>query len=161
MVNSTGNMSAKLIIRVIYEPILPEGNSKSFLISRPVRRAVEIERQAANALAPVHVPAPETGITSTTSIGPNTGKRDATKATATRTGAEAAHPRSPRTKRGIDTDERKLTSLCGRAAPELFSMNKYYIEIFTCLATGFLFKKNLTLTFRNNSGLYQVFVPLS
>lgn len=74
------------------------------LMSRRVRRAGEIEKRAAIVPALVPAPAPETGTTDTTS--PNTGKRDAAKATATRTGVAAAPQRSPRIKRGVDTDER-------------------------------------------------------
>lgn len=82
-------------------------------MSRAARIAGEIEKQAASALDPAHSPAPETGITSTPSPVSNMGKRDATKATATRTGAAAAPPRSPRTETGIDTDE-------GEPEPNIF-----------------------------------------
>lgn len=79
------------------------------LVSRRVRKAGETEKRAATvpvpALAPA--PAPETGITNTTSPG----KRDATKATATRTGVAAVPQRNPRIKRGADTDERRVTEL--------------------------------------------------
>lgn len=74
-------------------------------ISRTARRAGETEKQDASALAPAHVPTPETGSTNTASPGSNTGKRDEIKATATRTGAAAGPRRSPRIKNGVDTDE--------------------------------------------------------
>lgn len=67
--------------------------------------AVETGRWDASALDPAQVPAPETGTTSTASLGSNMGRRAAIKAAATRTGAAAVPPRSPRIKTGVDTDE--------------------------------------------------------
>ncbi len=69
-----------------------------------MRIADETERWVASALDPVQVPAAETGTTNT-SPGSNMGKRAVIKATVAGTGAAAAPPRSPKTKRGVDTDE--------------------------------------------------------
>lgn len=74
-------------------------------ISRTVKIAGETERRDASALDPAQVPALKTGTTNTASPGSNMGKRAVIKATATRTGAAAAPPRSPRIKTGVDTDE--------------------------------------------------------
>lgn len=73
--------------------------------TRTSRRVGETGRKAVSALDPARGPAPETGITSTPSPGTNMGKKNAAKATAIGTGVAAAPPRSPRTKRGVDTDE--------------------------------------------------------
>ena len=76
------------------------------VLNRRARRASERERQR-NASDPVRGLVPEIGTdtTSTASLGTSTARRDATRATAARTGATADHPRSLKTKRGVDTVE--------------------------------------------------------